>query len=85
MLGQGRVRSLSSRYFSSRVRMMEKAALPEKRQKGEAHHSGLRHNFHMLPLPASGKTEMGEEKGLAQMKFCAKPLAGRTSTRSLFE
>lgn len=28
MLGQGRVRSLSSRYFSSRVRMMEKAALP---------------------------------------------------------
>lgn len=77
MLGQGRVRSLSSRYFSSRVRMMEKAALPEKRQKGEAHHSGLRHNFHMLPLPASGKTENGGREGA-----CSNEVLRKTSGRA---
>lgn len=63
--GQGRVRTFS--YFSSCVRMTEKAGLPKKkkkRQKGEAHHLGLRDNFHVLPLPASGKRKWGKRRDL---------------------
>lgn len=50
--------------------MMEKATLPEggETQKGEAHHSGLRDNFHVLSLPASGKRENGGRQGLSQTK-----------------
>lgn len=55
---------------------MMKATLPEvgkKTQKGEAHYSGLRDNFHVLSLPASGKRENGGTQGLCQMKSSLDP------------
>lgn len=65
--------------FLSGVRMMEKAARSlEKRQKGEAHHSGLGDNFHSscYLFLLLGKEKLGEENGLALMKLCPEPLAG---------
>ena len=82
------MRRFSSWLFLSQVRMMEKAAHSlEKRQKGEAHHSGLRDNFHSFCylFLLLGKEKLGEENGLALMKFCPEPLAGHTGTRSLME
>lgn len=83
--GQGGVRSFSSWYFS-RVRMMEKAELPEKRdRKGKriTRRSGTTFTCYLFLL--LGKEKTGEEQGFAQMKLCPGPLAGCPGTSSLTE
>lgn len=79
--GQGRVRTFS--YFSSCVRMTEKAALPKKRdRKGKRITWGSGTTFTCYLFLLLGR-ENGEREGTCSMKFCPEPLARRTSTHSL--
>lgn len=67
-------------YFSSGVRTVEKAALSEREtERGSASLARLRDNFHVLPLPASGKRETTGREGACSTSSAQSPCQGTSA------
>lgn len=75
--GRARQGVFSQYFFSSWVRMIEKAALPERDRKGKRITWGSGTTFTCYLFLFLEKRENGGREGLTQMKSCPEPQAGR--------